>query len=705
MFTPRLFTQIRDNRPQPADDNGRSVKLPRWFMTAVLVTALAGLQTLAAAPAHAAPGDLDPTFDADGLVITDFATMDDSAAAVAIQSDGKIITVGRADESGNRNFALARYNTNGSLDITFDTDGKVTTDFAGGEDSAAAVAIQADGKIVVAGFATETGNRNFALARYNTNGSLDNTFDTDGKVTTDFSGDDSAAGVAIQADGKIVAVGVTGVVTDFALARYNTNGSLDNTFDTDGKVTTDFDGDADGAAAVKIQADGKIVAAGQATDVLGNRNFGLARYNTNGSLDNTFDTDGKVTTDFAGSLDQAFALAIQADGKIVAAGLALPGPDFALARYNTNGSLDTGFDTDGKVTTDFAGESDVAFGVAIQANGKIVAAGLASVAGDSNFGLARYNTNGSLDNTFSVDGKVTTDFGSGINQAFGVAIQPDGKIVAAGETSTGDLDFAVARYDGDALPPVATADLSITKADSPDPASVGGVLTYTLTVANAGPDPATGVMVSDTLPASVTVISATPSQGTCIAAPITTCNLGTLPFPGMAATVTIVVEPQTAGSISDTATVSSPVSDPNPANNTDTEPTMVNANPPGCTITGTAGNDSLAGTAGNDVICGLGGNDNISAGNGNDTIDGGPGNDNISGGDGNDIINGGPGDDKMSGDAGNDTINSGTGSDVASGAAGDDTLNSIDGVPGNDTNSGGAGNDTCNFDPGDTTSC
>jgi uncharacterized delta-60 repeat protein len=395
-------------------------------------------------PAAAPPGDLDPTFDGDGKVTTDFLG-DDEALAVAIQGDGKIVAAGR---SGGNDFALARYNADGALDTTFDTDGKVTTSMSESSDQARAVAIQGDGKIVAAGSA----RADFGLARYNADGSLDATFSGDGKVTTDFGFGftDRASAVAVQGEGKIVAAGLAEVpgTFEFALARYNADGSLDATFDGDGLVTTDFAADFDEARGVAIQGDGKIVAAGHAR-VSGNLEFALARYNTDGSLDPTFDTDGKVTTDFAGSNDVAKGVAIRGDGKIVAAGRAdVPGTSFGLGRYNTDGSLDPTFDGDGKVTTDFGSGFDEAQGVAIQANGKIVAAGYARVSGNDDFALARYNADGSLDTTFSGDGKVTTDF-AGDDLALAVAIQANGRIVAAGCTSCFTFttsDFALARY-------------------------------------------------------------------------------------------------------------------------------------------------------------------------------------------------------------------------------------------------------------------
>jgi uncharacterized delta-60 repeat protein len=411
------------------------------------VVAILAFVIAMATPGAATPGDLDPTFDGDGKVTTDFSSRDE-AHAMAIQGDGKIVAVGFTGPLDGTDFALARYKTDGSLDPTFDGDGKVTTDIDSRSDTALAVALQADGKIVAAGGAfTVSGTVDFALARYNPDGSLDPTFGVGGTVTTDVAVglDDVALAVAIQADGKIVAAGdaVTLLTpADFAVARYLPNGSLDPTFGAGGTVTTDFgDGNDDAAFAVALQQDGKIVAAGYSQS--GNYDFALARYNADGSLDATFNDDGKVTTDFAGAFDQAEAVAIQSDGRIVAAGQAFaPGSDFALARYNSNGSLDPTFDGDGKVTTDFASDADQATEVAIDGVGKIVASGRARVSGAFDFALARYKADGSLDPLWGGDGKVTTDFGSN-DQANAVAIQANGRIVAAGFSSE---DFALARY-------------------------------------------------------------------------------------------------------------------------------------------------------------------------------------------------------------------------------------------------------------------
>ena len=411
-------------------------------------------------------GDLDATFGIGGMVTTDFPGSD-IAEALAIQANGRIVVAGQSCAgAAGCDFAVARYLSTGLLDGTFGTGGKVTTDFGASYDQAQAVALQADGKIVVAGFqcpGAPSGcplgsDLDFALARYNPNGSLDATFGIGGRVTTDFSGgsDDRGYGVAVQADGDIVVAGRTcsGSTCDFALARYGGTGALDVTFGVGGKVTTDFAGFIDEGFAVVVQPlDGRIVAAGASGG-----NFALARYNPNGSLDGGFGTGGKVTTDFATSSDTAFALALQADGRIVAAGRAQE-PDsqgvdvqFAVARYDADGSLDAGFGTAGTVLTGFAAHSfDVGRNVAVQADGKLVVAGFTQrQQKDPDFALARYSTDGSLDNGFGKKGKVTTDFANGNDGAAAIAIQGDGNIVAAGSSQTlqplAPPDFAVARY-------------------------------------------------------------------------------------------------------------------------------------------------------------------------------------------------------------------------------------------------------------------
>jgi uncharacterized delta-60 repeat protein len=396
-----------------------------------------------APPALAQAGTLDSSFGVAGKVMTNIAAGFDSAFGVAVQADGKVVAVGRTSAGGGK-FALARYDADGTLDSSFGGDGKVTTNFTSGNDWANAVVIQTDGKIVAAGRASGAGGK-FALARYNTGGSLDTSFGGDGTVITNFtSGDDLAFGVAIRpADGSIVVAGFVddGPGSKFGLARYNANGTRDTTFDVDGRVTTDLTNGPDGAYGVAIQpADGKIVAAGTADF----QKFALARYNTDGSLDASFSGNGTARPDFTDGSDYARSVTIQpADGKIVAVGSA-GNSSFALARYDTDGTPDITFSGNGKVITGFTPGSDFARSVVVQADGRIVAAGTADL---SKFAVARYDLDGSLDVTFSGNGKTITDFTAGADGAYGVAIQPsDGKIVAGGVAGGNNKKFALARY-------------------------------------------------------------------------------------------------------------------------------------------------------------------------------------------------------------------------------------------------------------------
>ncbi len=408
-------------------------------------------------------GSLDTGFSTDGKVTTAIGTGNDSARSVVLQSDGKIVAAGYSDNGRNNDFALVRYNTDGSLDTGFDTDGKVTTAIGTDQDRAFSVAVQSDDKIVAAGYSYNGANLDFAVVRYNANGSLDTGFDTDGKVTTAIgTGGDRAYSVVLQSDGKIVAAGYSdnGRHSDFALVRYNADGSLDDTgfdrpaFGTDGKVTTRFEtvlAHDDVGFSVALQPDGKILIAGESIKD-SDSDFALVRYNADGSLDTSFGTGGKVTTAIGTGYDEARSVVVQSGGKIVVAGSSENGSntDFALVRYNADGSLDTGFDTDGIVTTAIGSGDDAAFSVVVQSGGKIVAAGHSHNGSNNDFAVVRYNADGSLDIGFGTGGKVTTAIGSGADVAFSVVVQSDRKIVAAGHSDNGsNNDFAVVRYNSD----------------------------------------------------------------------------------------------------------------------------------------------------------------------------------------------------------------------------------------------------------------
>lgn len=422
-------------------------------------------------------GTLDTTFGSSGGVVIDFGE-EDEARALAIQPDGKIVVAGLLKRGLKEwGFAVARYHPSGTLDPSFGKAGKVI--FALDYGAAYALAVQKDGKIVVGGTSghsppswlhprgrSSSYTKNFTLVRLSTNGKVDTKFGRAGMVATDFLGgsDDEVRDLALQADGKIVAVGRT--VThgdrgrhDIALARYHGNGGLDRSFGTNGngRVTTSFSGGFDEAEAVCIQEDGKIVVAGSA---MGNPpNFALVRYDADGRLDPDFGQAGKVTTDLgqaslapyfiSSTDDRARDLTIQEDGKLVVVGKSGSGigEDMALVRYLPDGSLDTDFGYGGMTLTNIGGKANAGHAVALQPDGKIVAAGYANP-GNMDFALARYLSDGSLDPTFGHGGIIATDFGGESDIAYAVALQADGKIVAAGQTGfvSSNPNFALARY-------------------------------------------------------------------------------------------------------------------------------------------------------------------------------------------------------------------------------------------------------------------
>lgn len=462
------------------------------------------------------PGDLDPSFSSDGKVITSLG-ISSGGNSIAVQPDGKIVVAGSTGGwEDNRDFAIVRYNNDGSLDSSFDTDGKVTTDF-GRQEGVSDMVIQADGKIIAVGSTSLIdSNPDFAIARYNSDGSLDSSFGVEGKVETNFVdspfGDslDYASSVAIQTDGKIVVAGTTEItwnslLQNFAIARYNPDGSLDTSFGTGGKVTINFsytfNSLEDYARDVVIQPDGKIVVVGYSSDRNVYHDFSIVRLNPSGSLDTSFDVDGKVTTDF-GTYEEGVALALQDDGKIVVAGgTGFDSAKIVLARYHTNGSLDTSFGVDGKVLTNLT-EEDRTYDMVMQTDGKIIVVGKAIYTDD--FIVVRFQNNGTFDASFGNSGGVTTNFftrpsgATSRDLAQAVALQPDGKIVVAGYSNSGGEDnFAVARYLN-----LNTPELSLAKTLEPENGLIlpGDPITYTILVSNSGSVDAEGVVITDTLP-------------------------------------------------------------------------------------------------------------------------------------------------------------------------------------------------------------
>lgn len=408
------------------------------------------------------PGSLDPTFDTDGKLTTKIGDgTADFAQAIAIQPDGKIVAAGASYDNGGRSAALVRYNTDGTLDTSFGVGGKVSTPVV----RAFAVAIQPDGKIVAAG-------DNFspaAVFRYNNDGSLDTSFGIGGIMSVSFYDADIAYAVALQPDGKIVIAGYGDGTfssaqyhtTDFALARLNTDGSLDRTFGVGGKVIAPMGSGGffpDIAKALLIQPDWKIVAAGWAAD-FDYTYSALVRLNPDGTRDNSFGSNGVVLSHPVDGSAATEAAVLQPDGEILVAGAYYNSESdrgFAIFRHKTDGSLDVSFGVNGFVMVPNSVESYL-YGVAIQPDGKIVAAGGNDYNGipttNNDFTVLRLNADGSRDTSFGTDGRVTTDFHGYDDVAEAdVVIQPDGKIIAAGLSYNGrDYDFALARYLGDSV--------------------------------------------------------------------------------------------------------------------------------------------------------------------------------------------------------------------------------------------------------------
>ena len=432
--------------------------------------------------AGADPMAPDPSFGSGGTLMTPIGSAlgadDARAKALVLQPDGKLVAAGYAREFRNNKFALARYNTDGSLDTSFNGTGTVMTGVTpavadGADDEIQSLVVQGDGKLVAAGYAAASGQDEwFVLARYNADGPLDKTFNPNPSATQDCPGtllvvgckgvvaaqpggngtSNRARSVIVQPDGKYVVGGFakTGLVTRFALVRYNVNGSLDTTFGSSGKVVTAVGvGGVSGVSALALQDDGKIIAAGTAKDVDGVNRFALARYNPNGSLDTTFGSAGTTTTRVGSGNAELNSLVVDSVGGLVVAGVAVADDDhvFALARYNSNGSLDTSFGSGGKTLTPIGSDgAAVARSVTTQGQ-QLLAGGVASDAGIAQLAFARYDETGQLDTTFSSTGSVLVPVGNGgFASAASVVSDDSGRPVAAGYASNdGAHAFALAR--------------------------------------------------------------------------------------------------------------------------------------------------------------------------------------------------------------------------------------------------------------------
>lgn len=391
-------------------------------------------------------GILDPSFNGTGISIT---TSGYACAGMALQSDGKILLGGTVYNS-NPDFGVVRLNSDGSMDNTFGLSGVASAPVGLNADLGRAIAVQSDGKILITGGINNGTNQDLGVLRFKTDGSVDSTFGTFGFATVVTGpGDDVGRAIAVQSDGKIVVAGhgYNGTKVDFIVVRFNSDGSLDNTFSGTGAVSTAFGASTfDEAYSMAIQPDGKIVVAGNS-----NWKFALARYNTNGSLDNTFGTGGLVVTPIGTSTDELKNITLQADGKIVAVGFGIVGSfrDAIVVRYNSNGLLDNTFGTSGIVVTSVGTKNDMAYGVDIQSDGKIVIAGESEPTSPSqNIFVARYDSTGVLDPTFGTGGIAIEAPSGSYDFVATCLLDASEKIVVAG---TFGNYFAAARFIGNCI--------------------------------------------------------------------------------------------------------------------------------------------------------------------------------------------------------------------------------------------------------------
>jgi len=390
-----------------------------------------------------------PTFIVrDGKLTTTFETgSTERVMDLALQQDGKIVLAG----TSNGKFALARYNVDGTLDTTFSADGKVTTQSID-EVSDAVITLLPDGKI----FVTTSYIGSVTMARFLPNGDVDTTFGINGKATVSNYGP-YLYDFTPLANGKVLSAGTNyGATHDFAISRYNADGSFDSSFGSNGTAIIDVGSD-DYNPKILVQADGKVLISGH--DTIGSANTSpshtLLRLNSDGTLDKSFSGDGKlVMTDGINSLYQADGFALQADGKILVAGTIYPsgeGIRVEFLRYNADGSLDKTFNGSGIAKLPIrAGMPYEVDAIAVQNDGKILSVStVGSIDQASHIVVFRLLADGTPDQTFGSEGKAEVLFPDTVPGHHvlpkDLVVQPDGKILVCGDDGTGGSDFALLR--------------------------------------------------------------------------------------------------------------------------------------------------------------------------------------------------------------------------------------------------------------------
>jgi uncharacterized delta-60 repeat protein len=416
-------------------------------------------------PAIAGSSDLDPTFGTAGKVTTTMGTSGAEIQKIVLQPDGKLIAAGYAQNTGSavRQFALARYRPDGSLDTTFGSSGRVFTTIPGGNATAYDAVIQPNGRIVVVGMLDTGARYSSVIVRYNSNGSLDTSFSGDGILVYNYNADstDHATSVLLQPDGKILVASNAVVpvggspVYSFYITRYTSGGALDTTFNTTGRTIGEFGLFTTGHVRIGLQPDGKIVAAGPGGNG-SNIDFAAVRFNANGSFDGTFGSGGRVYTNFSGN-DVPRAMAMLPDGRFVVGGYngEPGGTSLMLVRYTANGGMDSTFGFGGFVVHNIGEYNDTVDAIAVQPDGETVVVGRTDATiGNTDLAIVRYRANGLSDTTFAGTNAKKISFGNGYDYGYTVAVQPNGRIVAAGsgQVQTTTPSFAVARLLGRGTP-------------------------------------------------------------------------------------------------------------------------------------------------------------------------------------------------------------------------------------------------------------
>ncbi|MFN8287394.1 MAG: T9SS type A sorting domain-containing protein [Chitinophagales bacterium] len=398
------------------------------------------------------PGTLDLSFDLDGKVTSDFTSNAELAYTMKILNNGRVLVAGQAKPGANFDVVLVAYTPSGKVDSTFGVNGKTFTDL-GNNELAMDMLLQPDGKILLIGNTTTANNSNgkWMVSRYSSSGFPDSSFGTNGSVTLDFNPAmvERANAGALQADGKLLVIGYSAMQGyNTTLARFTTTGSLDSTFGINGVLVYSLGPFEDYGADIEIQNDGKYVVGGYRM-YGGGYNFALARLYPGGTTDSTFGINGFVETDFGFNDDDAISAIYLHGNKITAVGSSGYNGDTdpAIARYSSNGIPDSSFGINGKLTTPVGAGYGHLTSAVIQPDGKLLTTGYARNTLNDDFILLRYNADGTLDNGFNSTGLVTTAFFSSEDQAHSIQLQPDGKAVVAGATFNGaSSDIALARY-------------------------------------------------------------------------------------------------------------------------------------------------------------------------------------------------------------------------------------------------------------------